>query len=346
MSPYAKSAVTWAAVVAALAAFFTVHYEIVQGAFTPLPDAPRLDCQPIGKGLPGPEDFAIDAAHNVMFVSAGRRMGAFPLFGPRDGLYYLKLDDITAAPVKLAGVPKDFHSHGIDLFTAPDGSQTLMAVSHASNGKHAIDLFGVNFDGGTPKLTAQSTIQGGLLTSPNDLSAVSPIGFYLANDHAKATALEIFLEDTLLWPRSYVLAFNGMGFRIAAQRIGFANGVLATRDGRFLYVTAFNQRKLIAYSRQDFTGDLTEIGSLDIPAKLDNISMDAAGNLIVAGRSQPASSQIFRVHLGKDGIPTGYDVIFSDDGHNFTRASSGAILGNHLFVGSPREDKLLMCDMK
>ena len=49
-------------------------------------------------------------------------------------------------------------------------------------------------------------------------------------------ALGRFAEDYLLWPHADVLLYNGMGFRIAVQRIAFPNGILA--QGGFLYVTA------------------------------------------------------------------------------------------------------------
>jgi len=175
---------------------------------------------------------------------------------------------------------------------------------------------------------------------------VAPDQFYVANDHVSRTKLGGFVENDLLWPIANVMLYDGSNLRVAAGGIAYPNGVLLTPDGKFLYVDAFNERRVIAYSRDPASGNLSQIGSLALPAKLDNISEDASGNLIIAGRTKPVSSQIFRVHLGKDGVPQSYETIYSDDGHIITRASSGTIYGGHLYIGSSRDDHMLMCNLK
>lgn len=316
------------------------------GVFDSYPDISPGACRAIAQGLRGPEDMEVDAAHNALLISSGLRHGAAPDFDPRDGIYSLKLDGLTAPAVKVATGLKDFHPHGINLYRAADGSETLLAVNHRASGRQAIELFALTYAGGAPRLVQQSSIESGLLVSPNDLSAYAPGRFYVANDHGTRGALGRFAEDWLLLPLANLLNFNGQSMNVAVERIAFANGVLATPDGRFLYVSAFNERRLLAFRREPFLGSLTEIGSLAIPAKLDNISMDAWGNLIVAGRGKPAGAQIFRVTRGKDGVPTGYQTIFSDNGGRITRASSGVVWNHHLFIGSSRDDKILDCAIK
>jgi arylesterase / paraoxonase len=344
MSPLGKALITWAAVIAAVAVFFTARYEWVQGAFNHLAPVSPGACRAIAVGVHGPEDFEIDAAHNAIFVSSLNRQAAIPNSDPHDGLYLLKLDDPAAAPLKLAGTPPEFHPHGISLYRDSGGGETLMVIDHRPGGRQMIEIYGVAFATGTPKFSQQSAIQSGLLISPNDLAAIGPDGFYVTNDHVTKGWLGRFAEDYLLWPHADVMAFNGMGFRIATQRIALPNGVLA--KGGFLYVTAMNERRLLAFTRQDFTGDLTAIGALSLPARLDNISIDAAGDLIVAGQGKPGSAQVFRVRLGPDGVPQSYQTIFSDNGHTLNGASSAAIYGGHLFIGSARDSKMLDCDMK
>jgi arylesterase/paraoxonase len=343
MSPWAKAGLTWIAVVTLVAVFFALRYEMVRGAFTSLAAVSPGICRDIAIGVHGPEDFEIDAVHNVIFVSSLNREAAPANSDPHDGLYLLKLDDPAAPPTKLAGTPLDFHPHGISLFRDDNGGETLMVIDHKPGGRQMIEIYGVDFAAGTPKLSQQSAIQSGVLVSPNDLAAIAPDRFYVTNDHVSKTALGRFAEDYLLWPHADVLAYNGMGFRIAAQRIAFPNGVLAR--GGLLYVTAMNERQLLAFSRLDITGDLTPIGALSLPARLDNISMDAAGNLIVAGQGKPGSAQVFRVRLGPDGVPLNYETLFSDDGHRLDGASSAAVTGGHLFIGSARDSKMLECDM-
>ena len=148
--------------------------------------------------------------------------------------------------VKLAGTPPDFHPHGISLFRDDDGSETLMAMDHKPNGRQMIETYNVSFDGETPKLASRPRSRAGLLVSPNDLAAVGARHFYVTNDHVTTGAPGRFAEDYLLWPHADVLAFNGTGFRIAAQRMALPNGVLAR--GELLYVTAMNERQLLAFS--------------------------------------------------------------------------------------------------
>jgi arylesterase/paraoxonase len=344
MSPWIKALLTWAAVIAAVAVFFTVRYQMVQGAFNRIEAVSPGVCRDIAVGIHGPEDFEIDAPHNVIFVSSLNRQAAVPNSDPHDGLYILKLDDPAAPAVKLAGTPLDFHPHGISLLRNEDGSEILMVIDHKPSGRQMIEIYGVNFATGAPKLSQQSAIQSGVLVSPNDLAAIAPDRFYVTNDHITKTALGRFAEDYLLWPHADVMAYNGTGFRIATQRIALPNGVLA--KGGFLYVTAMNERRLLAFSREDFFGDLTPIGGISLPARLDNISSDATGDLIVAGQGKPGSAQVFRVRLGPDGVPLSYETLFSDDGHRLNGASSAAIYGGHLFIGSARDSKMLDCDIK
>ncbi len=357
MRPLARSGMTWLAVLLVLVLFFAVRWLTAAGAFTSVPADSALSCTPIA-GLEGPEDFAVDAAHDAVIVSSTNRRAPKTQPDPRDGLYLLKLSAPSAPPLKLAGTPKDFHPHGISLYRAANGDETLMAINHLRNGGQAIEIFGLSYQDGMAKLTARANIGGGLLVSPNDLFAVGPDRFYVTNDHVTKTALGRFAEDYLLWPHADLLYFNGTNFRISVQQMAFPNGVYVTPDGGRLYLTVSNERRLIAFSREPFFGSLKEIGSLAIPSRLDNITADAQGRLIVAGHpsrmrddrfradpAKPSPSEVFRVSLDKSGIPTGYETIFADDGSRIGASSVAAVIGKRLLIGSVLDDKLLDCSL-
>jgi arylesterase/paraoxonase len=168
-----------------------------------------------------------------------------------------------------------------------------------------------------------------------------------------------FAEDYLIWPHADLLYFNGTNFRISVQRMAFPNGVYVSPDGGHLYVTLTNERRVIGFSREPFFGSLTEIGSLSIPARLDNISADAQGRLIIAGHpsllrvnrfradpGKPSPSAVFRVTLDKSGVPQSYETIFADDGSLIGASSSAAMVGKRLLVGSVLDDKMLDCQVK
>ena len=358
MRPLAKSGMTWLGVLLVLVLFFALRWLTAAGIFTSVTPVSPGVCKAV-PGIAGPEDFEVDATHDAIIVSSTNRRAPKTAPDPHDGLYALKFSDLTAAPVKLDGVPKDFHPHGISLYRDPRGEETLMAVNHRQDGSQAVEIFGLTYDNGAVKLTSRSSIGGGLLISPNDLSAVGPDRFYVSNDHVTKTALGRFAEDYLVWPHADLLYFNGINFRIPVQRMAFPNGVYVTPDGTHLYVAVTNERRLIAMSREPFFGNLTEIGSLSLPMRPDNISADAQGRLIIAGHpslirvdqfradpSKPSPSEVLRISLDKAGVPTGYETLFADDGGLIGASSSAAVVGKKLIIGSVLDDKLLICEMK
>jgi arylesterase/paraoxonase len=352
----ARSGITWLAVLLVVVAFFVIRWLTAAGMFTSVTPMAHNICEPIAR-LQGPEDFEVDAAHDAVIVSSTNRRAPKGTPDPGDGLYVLKLSDPKSAPVKLTdGVPKDFHPHGISLYRAANGDETLMAINHHSSGVNAVEIFGLAYENGAAKLSPRASIGGGLLVSPNDLFAVAPDRFYVTNDHATKTGLGRFAEDYLIWPHADLLYFNGTNFRISVQRMAFPNGVYVAPDGAHLYVTLTNERRVIAFSREPFFGSLKEIGSLSIPARLDNISADAQGRLIIAGHpsllrvnqfrsdpAKPSSSEVFRVTLDKDGVPTGYETIFADQGRLIGASSVAAMVGQRMLIGSVLDDKVLEC---
>ena len=358
MRPLARMGMTWAAVALALALFLVLRWLTVAGAFTSVPTISPGVCKAI-PGLQGPEDFEVDAAHDAIIVSSTNRRAPKGSPDPRDGLYVLKLSAPEAPPVKFDGTPKDFHPHGISLYHGPGGDETLMAINHRSDGSQAVEIFGLAYDSkGAAKLTARLSVGSGLLVSPNDLFAVGSDRFYVTNDHVTKTALGRFAEDYLLWPHADLIYFNGTSFHVAVQRMAFPNGIFVTPDGEHAYVTLTNERRLIAFSREPFFGNLTEIGALSIPARLDNISADAQGHLIIAGHpsllrvnqfradpGKPSPSEVFRVSLDKSGVPQSYETIFANDGGQIGASSSAAVVGQRLLIGSVLDDKMLECQL-
>lgn len=332
-----KSILTWLAVVAVLVVIFAIRFARVEGVFTAITQVLPSNCRAVANGLAGVSDFEIDALHNALLISAAGTPTS------PGGIYFLKLGDLTAAPVKLEGAPASFHPGGISLFRGPE-SENLTVIDHRAEGRALIEGYNVISDGETAKLAAQTATQGRLLVSPNGITATAADHFYVTNDHVTTSALGRFAEDYLLWPHADILLSGDRGLRIAAQRIAFPSGVLARRGN--LYVAAANERRIIALSIEDFTGNLNEIGSISLPARLGNISMDTSGNLIVAGQSKPGSSQVFRVRIDEKGVPVSFETIFSDDGHTLKGASAAAIWEGRLFISAADDHKMLVCPAK
>ncbi len=323
MNAFAKAGLTLLGAAAAVGFVFLFRYARVDGFFDTI--SPVLPvCRVLG---PGAQDLDVDG--NRILVSAA------------DGLSSFKLNDPVLR--KLAGNPPDLHASGISLYRSADGKRTLGAIARSSAGRYGVITYALSADD-PPSLTQQVMVQGGLLVSPTDVAAMAPDRFYLANDHVSTNGLMRFVESDLLWPYSDVLLFNGRGLRVAVQRVAAAHGLMATPDGRFLYAATYNDRRILGLGIENFTGNLTELGDLALPARLEKITLDARGNLIVAGRTKPGSAQIFRVYRGGDGIPLRYETLFSDEGQSAGAANAAVLLGGHLIVAG--EKKLLDCAVK
>jgi hypothetical protein len=326
-------------------AFFIGRIVWANGVFSAAPAGFLGSCK-LAASVPGVED--IEIANGVIFVSVGSARGP----DARDGLYVLGEDGKLT---KLAGSPKDFHPRGIGLYRSPDGTGIfLMAVNRRSSGRFSVDSFEVTNPKTSPALVAQGTIEGGLLTDPQDVAAAGPGAFYVSNNSAKQALVKTLASWGVL-PGSDILYFNGMSFKPAAQDVYGARGLVLAPDGNHLLVASLTARSLRSFSRDPFSGNLTEVGSLTLPAAPEKISLDTSGEVWVAGHAnlphwrsfaadpaKRAPSQIFRVSL-VGGVPQEASQVYGNDGTEIAAASIGVSSGKRLLIGSSLDSKLLDC---
>lgn len=334
------------------------------GLFSTAPTGFFGSCK-VAADLPGVED--IETANGVTFVSvaSARRPD------PRDGIYVLSEN---GSLTRLSGAPKDFHPRGIGLYRSPDGTGIfLLAVNRhaerpatgASAGagatnnevRFSIDSFEVTNPKTGPALVAQGTIQGGLLTDPQDVAAAGPGAFYVSNGTGGSGIVRALAGYGVL-PGSNVLYFNGMSFRVAADDFYDARGLILTPDGGHLLVASLTSRSLKSLNREPFSGNLTEAGSLTLPAAPEKISLDTTGEIWAAGHASlfawrgfaadPARrvpSQIFRVTLN-GGVPEQAEQVYGNNGSEIGGASIAALAGKQLLIGSSLDGRLLSCTQK
>jgi arylesterase/paraoxonase len=356
MRPVVRAAATAGTLVLIAALALTFRSLNAFGVFTDVIPGFAGTCTAIPSPA-GPEDIAIDESSGVAFVSAmNRRARAVGKPSPADGLYALVLN-APAHLVKLAGTPADFHPHGVSLVRTPDGALTLMAINHRSNGSHSIDVFDVAVQDGAVKLSEVASIQSGQLVSPNAIAALDRDRFFVTNDHTSTTAFGRALDDILVLPRANVLYFDGTVFFVVANGLAFPSGAALSPDGRHLYISEAYNRRLTTYARSPLSGVLESVSTLAIPSNLDNLRVDAAGNLwagshpkafaMAAWRSnplKPAPSQIFKVTLAK-GIPQSAVAVYTNLGGEIGGSSVAAVTGKRMLIGSPFDTKILDCRM-
>jgi hypothetical protein len=311
------------------------------GLFATVPAGFAGSCKTVA-AVPGIED--MEAANGKVFVAMASARGP----DARDGIYVLKDGQLS----KLAGTPKDFHPRGISIYHGPGGSLFLFAVNRRSTGRFSIDSFEIAQDA----LTPQGTIEGGLLTDPQDVAAAGPGAFYVSNNSAKSNLTRQLAGYGLL-PASEVLYFNGLTFKSVADGFYGARGLLVP-DGTHLLVASLTTRSIKSFNRDVFSGALNEADSLTLAAAPEKLSLDSYGQVWAAGHANlfhwrafaadpqaRDSSQVFRVSL-LNGVPQDSSQIYGSDGNEIAAASVAVSSAQGLLIGSSLDGKLLNCTAK
>ncbi|MBV9542444.1 MAG: hypothetical protein JO167_14370 [Alphaproteobacteria bacterium] len=357
MRPLTRAAIVAGSIVVVAAVALAVRSMNAWGVFTDVTPGFAGICMKVPTA-DGPEDIAIDEHAGLVFVSAlDRRIKARTgKLSPADGLYVFSLNDPVPHPRKLAGAPKDFHPHGISLYRS-GGTLTLMAINHRSDGTHSIDIFAVNGAGADATLAEMGSIQSGELINPNAIAAVDAERFYVTNDHISTTTFGKALDDLLALPRTNTLYFDGTVFRPAAGRMIFPSGAVVGGNGRYLYVGEAYARRVTAFERNPFSGELKSIGEIALPMNPDNLRMGSDGVLWVAGRpkpwamrayrddpAEPAPSEVLKVFLN-NGVPVSATPVYTNMGDEIGGASVAAVSGHRMFIGAPLDNHILDCRM-
>lgn len=315
------------------------------GLFSGAPVGFAGSCKTVA-AVPGIED--MEAANGKVFVAVASARGP----DARDGIYVLKDGKL----IKLAGTPKDFHPRGISIYHGPGGGLYLFAVNRRSTGKFSVDTFEITA-GDNPALTPQGTIEGGLLTDPQDVAAAGPGTFYVSNNSARSNLTKQLAGYGLL-PASEVLYFNGVTFRSVADGLYGARGLVLSPEGSHLLVASLTTRSIKSFNRDVFSGALNEADSLTLAAAPEKLSLDSYGQIWATGHAnlfrwrafagdQQArdTSQVFRVSL-LNGVPQDSGQVYGNEGSEIAAASVAVSSAQGLLIGSSLDDKLLSCATK
>jgi arylesterase/paraoxonase len=328
------------------------------GEFKTLDYHSDLNCKAVG-GVESSEDITIDPETGMAFISSVARGLDRDKSEPAHGaIFGYDLKSGNPQLVNLTpGIDKKldggFFPHGIALYIADDGAGSLFVINHRTNGDF-VEIFDYK-DGA---LKHRRSVSGDLMHNPNDLLAVGPDTFYVGNDHGARTFNGQILEDFLKLPKAYVLFFDGKQFRTVAEGLRYTNGFAMDRDGKTLYVGETTGRSVRTYERDPKTNGLKLKDILDLDTGVDNLEMDADGNIWVGAHprlmtfikhakdvSKPSPSQIIKLTPKQGG---GFDVkdVHLEDGIQLPASSVAAPYKNKVLIGLVFAPKFGVCEIK
>ena len=301
-------------------------------------------------GAVGAEDITI-LKNGTVLISSHDRRSALAGIPAKSAIFSYDLEDETPRLMNLtADLLLEFNPHGISVFDKGDGSYRVAVINHTRNG-HSIEIFDYRND----SLFHQKSIRDTLLISPNDLVLINASQMYVTNDHGSATEIGKTLEEYLQLAQSNVVFYDGLDFSLAAENLGYANGININRDGKILYVAETVGKKLTMYSRNTVTYKLTFLQSIEMHSGVDNIELDDKGNLWIGSHPKLLTftrhakdanvlspSQVLRLTPKAENDYL-IEEIYLSSGDDLSGSSVGALFGNTLLIGSVFESHFLSC---
>jgi arylesterase/paraoxonase len=304
-------------------------------------------------GVQSSEDITINPRTGMAFISSDDRRQWFAggSAGVQGAIFGFDLSSTHPALIRLTkDLGFEFHPHGIGLYLPGEGTPSLFVVNHRSDGQF-IEIFDIR----NQTLSHRASISGKLMNSPNDVIPVGPNTFYVTNDHGSTSPFGRKLEDYLQLARSYVLYYDGKGFRKVAEKIAYANGINISHDGETVYVASTVAGGIRLYDRDITSGSLTFQKAIDLGTGVDNIELDSDGNLWIGAHPKlltfvkyakdpntRSPSQVLEIRFNGDGNYT-VEEIYLNRGSPLSGSSAAAVFHGRLMVGSVFDRGFLLC---
>ena len=301
------------------------------------------------------EDLTVDHARGLLYISYLDRQSLVRGDPVQGTVLRLDLNARPLVPVAaLLDKPDHLRPHGLSLYIDAEGRRSLFVINHPVNRGVGDELVEI-FDEVTPgNFRHRQTFTSPLFNSPNDLAAVGPAQFYVANDKVLKGGAAAVLQQfgiggsPLTW-------FDGNEARVVADNIASGGGINVSADGLTLYVAETAGQRVRLFSRDPSDGSVRERGRIAVPTSPDNIDVAPDGSLTVAGHANtlkliqhfingsPAPSQVLRVIPGNGGEPS-VEEIYVNAGDEIPAGSVGVTWGNLLLIGSITSRQILVCE--
>ncbi len=341
-------------------------------ASSALAGGPVLDCEPSGNARPiceftNPEDMVPLPGNEAILIgeygtTALEHSGGLVVFALETEKRTTIFRGGESAAISESGwgdpscstpPTRAFNSHGIDLVRRDDGRLALLTVQHGS--REAIEFFELLGHG-----TKWHAAWRGCVLAPADASlnevAAQPNGdFYTTKMSGLRGALD-FENGMPTEPTGHAYHWSAKdGYRVIGGTAGIMpNGIVSSKDGRFIYMNASGNNSI----RKIEVATGREIGRASVNTP-DNVTWSPDGRLLVASLAglDPTDFEACE-HLteGACGIPfeivavdpdtmTTIGPVYASDGYPMGAGTVGLQVGNELFVGSFKGDRILRIDL-
>lgn len=302
------------------------------------------------------EDITVDQERGMAYISFMDRQA---LIAGKDVEGTILRLDLNTRPLKpepaLESAPSPFRTHGLSLHIDYQGRRHLFVINHPKKRgeeMEQVELFSETADG---KFAHVETFRSPLFNSPNDLAAVGPRQFYVANDKVSGGGLAAGLQQLGIGgsPLTY---FDDREARVVVGNIASGGGINVSADRKTIYVSETSAQRVRVLSRNPADGSLTETARISVPMSPDNIEVAPDASLSIAGHANtlkliqhfikgaPAPSSVIRVIADNGELPPAVDQVYHNGGEQISASSVGAVYGDLLLIGSITSPQLLVCE--
>lgn len=315
-----------------------------------------VSCQ-VETGIPGPEDFALDARATGgprLIVSSQQRRGAsVDGIMPFDGaLFAVPLHQGRLGEAQRLSISNRddvaFHPVGIDLRVQADGSRRLYVANRLVPGRSVVEIYELR----ALQLIFRQRLASPLLVSANDLVALDDDALYVSNDFLGPSWRMPF--DVLFGlPSGNIVAYRDGHWSQAVSGIAYANGLILSPAQDHLYVAAMRGGGVLDFLRDPATGALGDAPKLlKVPGGVDNLqwedghwlNLTSHQDLLGIAESLNDPSRRVASHAYRLDVRSGaLQILFADDGQQVSIASTAWRVGDRLILGQLIEDGLVSC---
>lgn len=236
--------------------------------------------------------------------------------------------------------PGHFRPHGVSLWIDATGQRWMYVINHPVERGIEPEMVELFREEDAGRFRHVRTFAHELIASPNDLVAVGPEQFYVANDGAAGLTKLIYVDGTKV--------------RAVADDIASGGGINVSADGSTLYVAETSGKAIRVMRRDPSDGSVETVDTIAIDTSPDNIDVATDGSLWVGAHSNivalvmhfiagaDAPSQVLRMKMNGD---VEIEEIYLNRGDEISASSVGVTYDDKLLIGSITARKILICSM-